>query len=382
MNKELVITKLERNGRLYDICGLFEDKKPVELRLSSEEKYSIVGNIYVGHVESLVKNINAAFVRVNKDTLCYLELKKPIQAGQNLVVQVSKDAVKTKAPCATTNLNFTGKYLALTSEHTVLGFSAKMPKEDRAVIRKWLEPLMDGSFGAVVRTNASFAEKEDILREFDFLKRRLERVLEQGPHRTCYSLLDEALPFYIEAIRDVYSADLTGIVTDCGGFHQRIRDYLQEYQPAQLECLAYYEDRLLSLGKLFSIETALENCLRERVWLPSGGFLIIQQTEAFVCIDVNTGKYVGKKKARETFRKINLEAAKEIARQLRLRNLAGIILIDFINMEREEHRDELLHVLQKQVRKDPIKTKVIDMTPLNIVEVTRQRVRKSIGEEL
>lgn len=382
MSKELVITKINRNDTEYLACGLFEDKKAVELRLERSDGNSILGNIYVGQVENLVKNINAAFIRIAPDCLCYYDQKIPVHPGKPLVVQVSKDTVNRKNPCVTTNLSFTGKYLVLTSENRILGFSSKLPKDVRPAIRKWLEPLLDGSYGVVVRTNAAYAQKNDILNEFAFLKKRLLHVRDAGEHRTAYTLLDEALPFYIEAIRDVYSDDLNRIVTDEKECYDKINSYLESYQTADLDKLELYDDKLLALNKLFSIETVLDKALKEQVWLPSGGFLVIQQTEAFVSIDVNSGRYVSKKNAQESYRKVNLEAAQEIARQLRLRNLAGIILVDFINLESEDHRQELLNVFQKHCRKDPIKTKVIDMTPLNIVEVTRQRSRKALREEL
>lgn len=396
MGKELIITNIEYNGKVYAASALFEQpetddhsrganytKKAIEFRICQVDNKSIVGNIYVAEIEKMVKNINAAFVRIGNDLpSCYLELKQGLQQGKKLIVQVSKDAVKMKAPCVTTNLNFPGKYLVLTTENTILGISAKIDKETKEVLRKWIEPCMDGSFGVVVRTNAATAEKAKILEEFAFLKSRLERIRNIGEHRTSFTLLEEAMPFYIEAIRDVYAEDLEQIRTDIPEYYNKIKEHLEAYQQTELEKLSFYEDKLVSLSSLYSLRALMEDCLRERVWLKSGGFLIIQQTEAFVCIDVNSGKFVGKKKEQETYRKINLEAAEEIARQLRLRNLSGIVLIDFINMAREEHRDELMHVLQKHLRKDPVKAKVIDMTPLHIVEMTRQRVRKPIFEEL
>lgn len=183
-------------------------------------------------------------------------------------------------------------------------------------------------------------------------------------------------------MRDVYGDTLEEIVTDLPAILAELGEYLGEYQKEDAEKLRLYEDRLLSLHKLYSLERALDNAAKEKVWLPSGGFLMIQQTEAFVAVDVNTGKYTGKKKQQETYRKINLEAAREIAAQLRLRNLSGIILIDFINLERKEHQEELLNVLKKYLRRDPVHTVLVDMTKLNIVEVTRKKVRKSLAEEI
>ena len=175
----------------------------------------------------------------------------------------------------------------------------------------------------------------------EILKKQYEKVAVHGQNRTCYSLLYEAEPFYLAAVRDVYTRDLDEIVTDIPEIHEKIFAYLSEFQPDKLKILKLYQDKLLPLYKLYSLEGAIDEVCHEKIWLKSGGFLVIQQTEAFVSIDVNSGKYTGKKKAEETYRKINLEAAAEIARQIRLRNLSGIILVDFINMENPDHQDEL-----------------------------------------
>ena len=206
--------------------------------------------------------------------------------------------------------------------------------------------------------------KEEILKELEWLKGRYYKAVVQGRNRTCFSLVLETEPFYVAAVRDAYGRDL------------------EEISPELKEKLRFYQDKLLPLYKLYRVETALDTIQKEKVWLNSGGFLVIQQTEAFVSIDVNSGKYTGKKKMEETFRKINLEAAAEISRQLRLRNLSGIILIDFINMENPDHRDELFHVLQKLLRKDPIKSRAIDITPLHILEMTRKKVRRPVIEDI
>lgn len=202
-----------------------------------------------------------------------------------------------------------------------------------------------------------------------------------GRNRTCFSLLYEAEAFILAAVRDIYTRDLEEIVTDIPEIHSRIQDYLAEFQPEKQTLLRLYEDKLLPLYKLYNLEGAIEEIQHEK----SGSKRRLpchQQTEAFVSIDVNSGKYTGKKKAEETYRKINLEAAGEIARQLRLRNLSGIILIDFINMQNPDHQDELFHVLKKHLRKDPVKSRAIDITPLHILEMTRQKIRRPLIEEL
>lgn len=376
-----------------------EEQKVLELRLEPADQKSILGNIYVGQVENLASNIRAAFVRFGDGKKGYLPLSEgenaiftsgrkggvSLRPGDELLVQVSRDAMKGKLAALTTNLNFTGKYLVLTTGNKKIGFSAKLSREETAPARKWLTSEMEDherGYGLIVRTNAADAPKEEFLHELEYLKKLYQKVAVTGRNRTCYSLLYEAEPFYLAAVRDIYSRDLEEIVTDIPEIYQRISEYLVDFMPQEQEKLRLYNDSLLLLYKLCRLETALEEIRREKIWLNCGGFLVIQQTEAFVSIDVNSGKYTAKKKAEETYRKINLEAAREIARQLRLRNLSGIILIDFINMENPDHRDELFHVLQKYLRRDPVKSRAVDITPLHILEMTRKKIRRPVTEEL
>lgn len=293
--------------------------------------------------------------------------------------------MKGKLPALSANLNFTGKYLVLTTGNKKFGLSAKLAGEDRKRLSKWLEEEIQSpekEYGIVVRTNAAEATKEEIEKELDYLKRQYRKAAVDGRSRTCFSCVYETEPFYVSAVRDANIRSLEEIITDIPEISDTLIAYLEENSPQEKEKLRFYQDKLLPLYKLYRIETAIETVCREKVWLNSGGFLVIQQTEAFVSIDVNSGKFTGKKKAEETYRKINMEAAKEIARQLRLRNLSGIILIDFINMENAEHREELFHVLQKFLRKDPVKSRAIDITPLNILEMTRKKVRRPLIEDL
>lgn len=376
------------------VTAIKEEGVITQFSLSGTKRENMLGNIYIGKVEKVQPNIRAAFVRIAPDVMCYYQLtdkagdyvlnRRPdgrLLPGDELMVQVEKEALKEKLPGITTNLSFTGKYLVLTSGRKELGFSGKLDNESKRVMRMWMEPLMEEDFGVIVRTNAKYAEKSELLAEFSYLKQRFLRVAEFGRSRTCYSLLEKTPEDYIQLLRDTAGDELEEIVTDNRDIYENIAAYLEQFQPKERVKLALYEDTLLPLGKLHSLETALSEALRERVWLKSGGFLVIQQTEAFAVIDVNTGKYTGKKKAQETYRKINLEAAAEIARQILLRQLSGIILIDFINMDSEDHRQELMHVLQRYCRKDPVKTVVVDMTALHIVEVTRQKVKKSLAEQ-
>lgn len=398
MNK-LIITEMKIKGVPCLVCAAEEEGHLVEIRLEPVGQKSVLGNIYVGQVENISSNIGAAFVRISPDERCYFPLSemkyciyasarkenRPLKPGDEILVQINREAMKGKLPALTSNLNFTGKYLVLTTGDKKIGLSNKLCSEDRSRLSKWLEEEIlrpDKEYGIIVRTNAADAEKEEILRELSYLKRQYRKVAVDGKNRTCFSRLYETEPFYISAVRDANSRELSEIVTDASDVYDRIGQYLSETSADEKDKLRMYQDKLLPLYKLYSLENAVETILREKVWLDSGGFLVIQQTEAFVSIDVNSGKYMGRKKAEETYRKINLEAAREIARQLRLRNLSGIILIDFINMENPDHQDELFHVFQKLLRKDPVRSKAIDITPLNILEMTRKKVRRPVIEDI
>lgn len=390
---------MEIRGRKCIVCATAEEQKIMELRLEPSDKKNMLNNIYVGQIEKVAENIRAAFVRIGDGINGYLPLEEAKQAiftsgrkgdavfrpGDEVLVQISREAMKGKLPALTTNLNFSGKYLVLTTGNRKIGFSNKLTKEESTLLNKWMEEernLPDRGYGLIVRTNAADATKEEILYELELLKKQYQKVAINGKNRTCFSLLYEAEPFYLAAVRDTYTRNLEEIVTDIPELHARISDYLTEFQPEKQSLLRLYDDKLLPLYKLYNLEGALEEVQHEKIWLKSGGFLVIQQTEAFVSIDVNSGKYTARKKAEETYRKINLEATQEITRQLRLRNLSGIILIDFINMQNPDHQDELFHVLKKHLRKDPVKSKAIDITPLHILEMTRKKIRRPLIEEL
>lgn len=373
---------LEREGR---ICQL----NPMSLKSDS-----ILGNIYIGKVKNIQKNIQAAFIEIANGIMCYYSMAEKaspffvnvkknniLKIGDEVIVQVSREGIKSKLPYVSSNLNFTGRYLVLTSERKELGFSGKLKKEEKKRIREILRDKVPENVGLIVRTNCREAQEEEILRELEHLLERYKEVLHKGKSRVCFSVLEESMPEYMQILQNAYIENLEEVVTDNQEIYKHIVQYLESYGQSE-KIVRYYEDKLLPLYKLYSLEKAFEQAQNEKVWLKSGGFLVIQQTEAFVCIDVNTGKFTAKKDMEETFRKINLEAAKEIAWQLQLRNLSGIILVDFINMEKDEYKEELLQTLQIYLWKDSIKGTVVDMTPLNIVEITRKKVRKSLAEEL
>lgn len=397
-NQTWVITHYKKEEKSYILSTLLEDGAARELFLEPEERPSLLGNIYIGKVKNLAPQIGAAFIEIAGGIICYYSLqekeplmivnrrhpdaKKPLVEGDEVLVQISREALKTKAPAVTGNLNFPGRYLVLTSGKKQLGASGKLPQEERERLKAILAPHCDGSFGVIARTNAGGVSEDILLEELGRLRASYEAVLLKGQHYSCFSLLYQQEPPYISILRSAPKDTLKEIVTDDPVLFQTLQQYLGEHQPEDQKLLRFYEDRLLPLIKLYSLEKVVEDALKERVWLKSGAYLIIQPTEALTVIDVNTGKYEGGRKKQQTFRKINLEASRETARQLRLRNLSGIIVVDFIDMESQDDREELLEVLRQELKKDPVKTVLVDMTPLGLVEITRKKVRKTLKEQM
>lgn len=389
---KLIITKWQ--GGI--LTALVSGKRTFSLNLEPQVHVSELNNIYIGKVKNIVKNIDSAFVEYGDGRMGYYSLNEnrrhifadrsahdELRAGDEIVVQVVKDSVKTKAPVLSCHLNFTGKYSVLTVGKPMVGFSGKLTDTElKGELKRRIMEVKDDSFGVIIRTNAQYAPPEAVLSELERLKTRYAELLDQAPYRTCYSLLFENPAAYITSIRDSYSAELDELVTDAPELYEQIKGYLEWYQPEDLDKLRFYEDADFPLSKLYSLDTAVSSALNKKVWLKSGGYLVIEPTEALIVIDVNTGKYSGKKNPRETILKINQEAAAEIAYQMRLRNLSGIIIVDFIDMEDSGDREQLMHALECAVSADPVKTTVVGISKLNLVEMTRKKIRRPFYEQL
>ena len=390
-----LVTTLTIRDRERTVYAFYENDHAAELSCLPAGGESILGNIYVGKVKNIAANISAAFLEIANGQLCYYALndndapifttprkKNTLVAGDELLVQVSREAVKTKAPTVTANLNFAGKYLVLTSGKHHLGLSSKLSPEAKQRLRTIAEPFLGKDFGIIVRTNAAEASEDELRAELGELTEAYRHTVETGRNRACFSLVYKEPSAYAARLRGLRADSFNKIVTDRADIYRELKAYLTDRQPADLPKLYFYEETAPSLDSVYGLSKAFEEAGKERVWLKSGGYLVIQPTEALTVVDINTGKYTGKKKKDDTFLKINLEAARELARQLRLRNLSGIIVADFIDMDREEDKQTLMAVLASELKKDPVRTSLVDMTPLGLVEITRKKVQKTLAEQV
>lgn len=358
-----------------------------------------IGDIFVAKVMNVVGSINAAFVDYQKGKHGYLptsdrfapvllnrEYDGRLKAGDELLVQLEKEAVRSKEPVFTSNLSLAGKYCVITTGNNSKGVSKKCPKSIR---NKLLEHVPeDIKYGIVVRTNASelVSEASDSLelleKECLQLSAQMDVLVSDAVHRTCYSRVWQSPPPYLTALRDARNICYSQIITDDEGLYNELSAFLKYSLPEMLDRLTYYTDTSYSLTKLHSIETRLGELLSSKVWLKSGAYLVIEKTEAMYVIDVNSGKNIAKKSNAEYIRAINLEAAREVMYHLRLRNLTGIIIVDFINMDNAYDKEMLLHELKQAAKRDPVRTVVVDMTALDLVEITRQKNTKNLAEQL
>lgn len=381
-----------------------EGGRPVQFELEPPGNKERTGNIYVGKIERLVPAVQAAFVRISPEQSGYLPLAKAkqplarmvradgsLREQDELLVQVEREAIKGKLPSLTAALEFPGSLMVLLTDHPGIFFSPRLSEKEKLRVGARLEQLRKGralSFGVLVRTNGGKASDSELSHEFEALYREAERICRYGLTRSVYSRLKTADSFWMELLEGLPRQEAVEIVTDEKEIYEELngrfgsRDGALPGESFQQEAsVRLYQSDLQPLYKKYGLEELLGRLLERKVELPLGGFLVIEQTEAFVAVDVNSGKRGGSQAPDEFYYRVNLEAAKEIARQLRLRNLSGTVLIDFINMKDPALSDRLCQELQRRFLEDPVRTRVIDVTRLNITEVTRQKVRRPLWEQ-
>lgn len=381
-NRKVVIARYKERILIV----VYEQEKAVSIQVY-EENASLVGNIYVGKVKNILRSINAAFVEIAEGQICYYEPKNKkvlytsqsrpgkLTVGDELTLQIGKDATKTKAPLAKADFNLSGRYLVLIYGEDGIMFSKKIT--DGKWKKKWeqtFQPLCPEDCGMIVRTNAYGAEDSVLLEECGRLKAHMGRIVEQAVYKKCHTRLYQAPSALTALIRDFHTVD--EIVTDCADLAEMLRETFPGYQ------IRLYEDENLPLYKLYSMEKLARDCLSPKVWLKSGGYLVIEPTEALTVIDVNSGKFTKSSDPEGTHRKTNMEAAAEIARQIRLRNLSGMILVDFIDLKKKKDQEELLSYMDRLLRQDPVGAEALDLTRLNLMEITRRRIYKPFYEQM
>ncbi len=396
MSERIIITKAplkEGWGQEFFLAAAFDEKRMTQIQVEAVSKSSILGNIYIGRVENIATNIQAAFVNIAKGVSCFLPLeeaknavftkkngKKDLCIGDELLVEVTREKQKNKPASVSANLNFSGKYLILTTGNHLLGISKKLHATERERLQALLKDQITDTFGIVVRTAAKDASDEEILKELEMLTKQCHACLQGAMHRTAFTRLREAPPFYLQFLKNRNLTEVQKITTDIPSVHEVLLQHLQDTKEA--EKLHLYTDTQVSLFALYSLTHELERALHRQVWLPSGAYLVIDPTEALTVIDVNSGKNIKKKSREELVFSVNVEAAHEIARQLILRNISGICIIDFIDMKEKEHREELMHILRMDLKKDKVPATLVDITRLGLVELTRKKVQKSLKEQL
>lgn len=370
-----------------------------DISYTRENDGGAIGDIYVAKVLHVVPEIHAAFLDYQPGKKGYLPISekyKPvllnrtydgrILAGDELLVQLEKEAIRTKEPVFTMNLSLAGKYCVVTNADTKKSVSGKLTKQEREALRHHLPAPEETPYGIVIRTNAGELLKSSDLSalhtECAFLISQMDKLLAEGIHRTCYSRVYQAAPEYLLELRDCKAWEYDRIVTDDSALYDELRDFLHSYLPEREALLSLYTDESLSLAKLYGLSSKIEELLQPKVWLKSGAYLVIEQTEAMYVIDVNSGKNNTKKSSSAYIHSINMEAAEEIMRQLRLRNLSGIIIVDFINMEDNDLKEQLLLELRRLARLDRIQTTIVDMTPLGLIEITRKKTKRSLKAQL
>lgn len=367
---------------------LFRDNYLEELHVEVNE--SLLSDIYVAKVKNINKNINAAFVELFDGQMAFLPLEDvqgspflqtedgKLREGDELPVQVIKEGVKTKDPVVTTKLSINGAYAVVTLDKRKGGFqySKKLSNKQKQSIKDtFIDCLVPNDFAVVIRTGAGNLTDHTVLqKEVQELLQQMEEILLYSKTRTCFSRIYQGAPSYIEYLHHISSNGYEEIVTDIPVVYNVLK---KQYKGGKT--VRFYEDAF-PLKKLYSIETKMDELFAKKIYLKSGGTLFIEYTEAMTVIDINTGKCIAKKDKDTLNYQINLEAAQMIARHLRLRNISGIIVVDFINMEKEEYKLKLIQELKQLLKKDPVYCNYVDITALGLVEITRKKVQKPIYE--
>jgi len=371
---------------IWNNCIFFaylKNDKPVELMVFQNKKEQL-GSIYLGRVNKIVSNIDAAFVTYAKNTSGFLK-NNGYKEGDLVPVQLVKEATELKKAALSEELSISGIYSVVHIKDRNLSVSSKIDEDKRKELKKLFEKAPNETgFGIILRTNAKDAQYDIIKAEIDKLSAILSDIIKFKDKRIALSVLYRSEAEWLTALNSINIDHLDEIITDDKEIYQDILDSFStkyDNDSQRKVDIKFYQDDLLPLKSLYNLNKHLTDATNRIVWLKSGAFIVIEPTEALVSIDINTGKITKKQSTEETFLQVNMEACDEIARQLRLRNLSGIIIIDFINLKDSSNSKLLIEHLREALKDDPLKAKVHDMTRLGLVEVTRMKGRRPLYEQ-
>ena len=418
MTKEMIISSTDHETRI----AILDRGVLSNIYIERAKEGGTIGNIYNGRVVRVLPGIQAAFIDVGLERTAFLyvadianilddlefmddeeetesddifdlrrrlyrrenglHIEDVIKEGQELLVQVTKEPIGSKGARLTTHISLPGRNLVYMPTVNHIGISRRIHDEaERQRLREIIERIRPDKQGFIARTVSEGRKEEELRSDLEYLTRLWENIQERKNRTGVPGLVHPDLGIILRAIRDFYTKDVCRIVVDARQAADDIADFMKTFLPNANYYLEFY-DKQEPIFNTFGIELDISRALNKKVWLKSGGYIVIETTEALCAIDVNTGKYVGKRNLEETILNTNLEAVKEIAYQLRLRNIGGIIIIDFIDMENENHRDKVFNALKEEMEKDKSKTNILKISELGLVEMTRQRTGKNIDRIL
>jgi len=415
MEKEIVINSIGPEIRV----ALLEDGVIAELFVERSDETNIAGNIYKGRIQRVLPGMQAAFVDIGHQQAAFIyvddiisgaaatdpgstdpatEMDEPgaepdrlkvkpaieelVADGDEILVQIARSPIGSKGARLTTFISLPGRFLVLMPTVDHIGISRRISdEEERLRLRNMVQTLRDGSAGYIVRTAGEGIAEDKMAKEMDFLA-NLWADIQQNYHSVASpALLHEELTVTLRSVRDLLTHDADRVTIDSPDVYNSVVTFIEKFMPRLKEAVSFYAGQE-PIFDAYNLEGDIARALKKKVWLKCGGYIIIEMTEALVAIDVNTGRYVGKHNFEETVLKTNLEAVKEIAYQIRLRNLGGIIIIDFIDMERKSNQEKVFNALKEAFRKDKAKTNVLPMSDMGLIQMTRKRTVQSLNRML
>lgn len=410
MGREIAINVTREETRV----AVLDNNVVTELYVDRAKHKDFVGNIYKGRVAKVLPGMQAAFVDIGLEKAAFVhvsdlstdtepgdtlldtedddkgpEMPRPrrqtsrpieqlLQEGQELMVQISKGPIGTKGPRVTTYISLPGRYLVFMPNVEHVGVSRRIPKdEERARLKEIIKGLRRPGYGYIVRTVSEGVREDELQSDVEFLNVLWQDVLKKREQLPAPNLMHTDLSLAFRVVRDLFTKKVERLLIDSRDEYEAIKDFVHRFLPEQTSRIQYYEKEE-SLFDHLGIEAEISRALSRKVWLKSGGHIVVDHTEAMTVIDVNTGRYVGKRDQEETILKNNLEAAKEIAYQIKLRGIGGIIIIDFIDMEREKNRDKVYQALVDAMAGDKARTRISRISDLGLIELSRERVREDL----